>query len=94
MSETVPALHSLSQQIPLCLSRDRYRLSRAVQNIRERQKRKQPVEQDLQKLAQGIERSLSAVQARRKRAARTAWLAAAVALAVYAGFILTGVLGR
>jgi hypothetical protein len=35
-----------------------------------------------------------AVQARRKRAARTAWLAAAVALAVYAGFILTGVLGR
>ncbi len=65
VSETLPDLHSLSQQIPLCLSRDRYRLSRAVQNIRERQKRKQPVDQDLQKLAQGIERSLAAVQARR-----------------------------
>ena len=36
----------------------------------------------------------SAVEARRKRARRTAWLFAAIAGAVYAGFLLTGVLGR
>ncbi|QNN45734.1 hypothetical protein H9L17_11065 [Thermomonas brevis] len=35
-----------------------------------------------------------AVEARRKRARRTAWLFAAIAVAVYAGFLLTGVLGR
>lgn len=35
-----------------------------------------------------------AIEARRKRARRTAWLFGAIALAVYAGFLLTGVLGR
>lgn len=32
--------------------------------------------------------------ARRARARRTAWMLALVALLVYAGFILTGVLGK
>ena len=35
-----------------------------------------------------------AVEARRKRARRTAWLFAGIAVAVYAGFLLSGVLGR
>ncbi|WP_374247868.1 hypothetical protein [Thermomonas sp.] len=34
------------------------------------------------------------VEARRKRARRTAWLFAGIALAVYVGFILSGALGR
>lgn len=47
------------------MSRDRHRLIRAAHNIRERQKRQQSVEQELQKLAQQIERSLASVNARR-----------------------------
>ncbi|HLM53375.1 MAG TPA: hypothetical protein VK325_07280 [Pseudoxanthomonas sp.] len=34
------------------------------------------------------------VPQRRKRAARTAWVIAALAVAIYAGFILSGVLGQ
>ncbi|MEZ5505558.1 MAG: hypothetical protein R3F38_06080 [Gammaproteobacteria bacterium] len=65
MSDASPDLKHLQQQIPLCLSRDRYRLSRQVQTISERQKRQQPVDQDLQKLGNAIERSRAAVQARK-----------------------------
>jgi hypothetical protein len=36
----------------------------------------------------------AALAERRRRARRTAWVVAAVALLVYTGFILTGVLGR
>ncbi|HVJ38132.1 MAG TPA: hypothetical protein VM687_10075 [Stenotrophomonas sp.] len=36
----------------------------------------------------------AALAERRRRARRTAWVVATVALLVYAGFILTGVLGR
>ena len=36
----------------------------------------------------------TALAERRRRARRTAWVVAAVALLVYTGFILTGVLGR
>ncbi len=35
-----------------------------------------------------------ALQARRQRARRTAWWLAAIALAVYAGFLLLGLPGR
>lgn len=35
-----------------------------------------------------------AVDARRKRARRTAWIFAGIALAVYAGFILSSALGH
>jgi hypothetical protein len=35
-----------------------------------------------------------AVEARRKRARRTAWLFAGIAAVVYVGFLLSGVLGR
>ncbi len=66
VSEPTPDLKSLQQQIPLCMSRDRYRLVRSVQQISDRQKRGQPVMQDLAKLAQNIDRSLAAVQARRQ----------------------------
>ncbi|MEZ5508719.1 MAG: ATP-dependent RNA helicase HrpA [Gammaproteobacteria bacterium] len=65
MSDASPDLKHLQQQTPLCLSRDRYRLSRQVQTISERQKRQQPVDQDLQKLGNAIERSRAAVQARK-----------------------------
>lgn len=65
MSDASPDLKQLQQHIPLCLSRDRYRLSRLAQTIRERQQRQQPAEQDLQKLGNAIERSQAAVQARK-----------------------------
>lgn len=65
VSENQPDLKQLQDCIPLCLSRDRYRLSRSVQTIRERQKRGQPVEQELKKLADGVERSLAVVQTRK-----------------------------
>ncbi|WP_269450731.1 hypothetical protein [Stenotrophomonas sp. MMGLT7] len=34
------------------------------------------------------------LQQRQRRAVRTAWIVGAIALAVYAGFILSGVIGR
>jgi len=40
------------------------------------------------------DQGVSALAERRRRARRTAWAVATVAVLVYAGFILTGVLGR
>ena len=65
MSEPLPDLTSLQQQIALCLSKDRYRFARSLQQIRDRLRRKQACDRDLQKLQNGIERSLNSVQSRR-----------------------------
>jgi len=40
------------------------------------------------------EQRVAALAERRRRARRTAWVIASIAVLVYAGFILTGVLGR
>ncbi|UTW46144.1 ATP-dependent RNA helicase HrpA [bacterium SCSIO 12696] len=58
-------LQAIQQQLDQCLSSDRGRLLAGLGRARQRVRRKQPVDRDLQKLSELLERSKQAVEQRR-----------------------------
>lgn len=59
------SIASLRKQLPLCLSKDRFRFRRSIQMIEQRIAQKKPADKELARLAEAIEQSVAAVQMRR-----------------------------
>jgi len=62
---TPEAISQLKHQIPLCLSKDRHRFSRALQTLQRRVAQNQPVDRDWDRLSAQVAQSLALVQQRR-----------------------------